>query len=182
MKNLLFIFMFLILLSACATTNQSEQEAQDGTFTEKSSFAGSRSMSKELTFTEDSSFDEELSTAMRSGELVAVKLPKSVDPDEGEMPPQLKPWIAAVEKQGGKVDYEPMEGDMTELKDVVLQAFSFVGDWFKKQEIEEEKYASAKNYNARLCYQRDDNLVTKIVFVDKSSHDKPVCTYNANVE
>jgi hypothetical protein len=173
MKNLLFIFMFLILLSACATTNQSEQEAQDGTFTEKSSFAGSRSMSKELTFTEDSSFDEELLTAMRSGELVAVKLPKSVDPDKGEMPPQLKPWIAAVEKQGGKVDYEPITGDMAGLEDLILKAFSVFGDWFKK----EEKYASAKNYNARLCYQRDDNLVTKIVFVDKSNPDKPVCTY-----
>lgn len=171
MKNLLIIFMFLILLSACGLNIN--PSAQKGAVS-----SSDQPMPKELTFTEASSFDEELSTAMRSSELVAVKLPESVDPDEGEMPPQLNQWIAAVKKQDGRVDYEPMEGDMGDrvLEDV-LQAFSFVGDWFKKQEIEEEKYASAKNYNARLCYQRDDNLVTKIVFVDKSNPDKPVCTY-----
>jgi hypothetical protein len=172
MKNLLFIFMFLILLSACGLNIK--PSGQKGG-------SSDQPMPKELTFTEASSFDQELSTAMRSGELVAVVLPKSVDPDvepdKGGMPPQLKPWIAAVEKQGGKVDYEPITADM-DLGDFVLKTFSVIGEWFK----EEEKYASAKNYNARLCYQRDNNLVTKIVFVDKSSHDKPVCTYNANVE
>lgn len=161
MKNLSFIFMFLILVSACGPEKQTPSSSD-------------QPMPKELTFTEASSFDQELSTAMRSGELVAVKLPESVDPDEGEMPPQLNQWIVAVNKQGGKVDYEPITSDMS-LEDVVLKAFSVVGDWLQGQDT--EKYAPAKNYNARLCYQRDNNLVTKIVFVDKNSHDKPVCTY-----
>ncbi|OAD22462.1 hypothetical protein THIOM_001734 [Candidatus Thiomargarita nelsonii] len=161
--------MFLILLSACGPNIKPPAP-------EKSAGTGSdQSMPKELAFTEEESFDEQLSTAMQSGETVTVVLPKSIDPEEeDEMPSQLKSWIAAVKDQGGMVDYEPIAGDLSS-ENIDLHPFSSLVKWLFPDT--EEKYASAKNYNARFCYQRDNNLVTKIVFVDKSSPDKPVCTY-----
>ncbi|KHD10871.1 hypothetical protein PN36_06105 [Candidatus Thiomargarita nelsonii] len=166
MKNLLLVFMFLTLLSACGAPNNFKPQAY-----EKSAVLA-QSMPKELTFTEESSFDKQLSTAMQSGETVTVVLPKSIEPED-EMPSQLQRWIAAVKDQGGMVDYEPIAADMTSAN-IELFPFSVFGWFFSDTE---EKYASANNYNARFCYQRDDNLVTKIVFVDKSSPDKPVCIH-----
>jgi hypothetical protein len=164
MKNLLFIFTFLILLSACGGQN-----IQNSGYEKTSSV---QSTPKELSFIEDSSFDEALSKAMRSGKVVTVTLPTSVEPELGEMPQQLDQWLAFIKENGGDVHYEPLNSDMG------------FGDWFMKllpwtvKELfpyGEPKYKPAKNYNARLCYQRDDNLVTRIVFVGRNHSDQPVC-------
>jgi hypothetical protein len=124
----------------------------------------------------DADFDHKLSRAMRTQEKkIKVLLPTGIDPEEERMPKPLEQWMATIQESGGKMNYEPdeklMDGGLLILGGVFL--ITAIINEFQNQ------YDAAKNYNARLCYQRDDNMVSKIVFVDRDQIDDktPVCAY-----
>jgi hypothetical protein len=183
MKLLFFPLTFLVLLSAggCIPNPQKSPEPVPDNKTISPPMS-------EIPFTGLPAFDNTLSEAMQgqTGQ-IEVSLTKSVDPDQGEMPPQLSKWLAAIEDNGGEIHYEPLVDEMSFKKDeditnsllnYSLQALNTIREWWYKEYQEEQpKYQWAKNYNARLCYRRDDNLVTKVVFVErsKSSQNEQAC-------
>ncbi|HEC83743.1 MAG: hypothetical protein DRR08_24695 [Candidatus Parabeggiatoa sp. nov. 2] len=188
MKKIVVILTFMVL-SACETPphHQGGDSSVSKQTTSTSSYRNWPSSPK-LNFP-SSSFDDDLSKAMRGQtEQIEVSLAKSVDPDKGEIPEQLIQWLAAIEDSGGKIDYEPLGGDMSVIGAIALlhftlQALEMIGEWYQEyQEEKTTKYAVAEKYNARLCYRRDDNLVTKIVFVarNKSDPEKPFCPREGN--
>jgi hypothetical protein len=177
MKKIVVILTFMVL-SACETPPH--HQGGDSSVSEQTiSTSPTRSWpsSPKLNFPSPS-FDDDLSKAMRGQtEQIEVSLAKSVDPEKGEMPEQLMQWLAAIEDNGGKIDYEPLGADMSVIGAIALlhftlQALDMIGEWYQEyQEEKTTKYAVAEKYDARLCYRRDDNLVTNIVFVARSKRD-----------
>ncbi len=115
---------------------------------------------------------------MRHYQQVEVSLPTSIDPEEGEMPTKLEKWIAAIEFNGGKVNYEPLT-DMS--SGIALYNIPFKtqqelnSKWYEEYKKQQSLYHVAKNYDARLCYQRDNNIVTKVVFIKRSDSNEGAC-------
>jgi len=184
MKPLFFPLTFLVLLSAGGCIPYPPKPPQPPP--DNKTISDPLPMS-EIPFTGLPAFDNVLSEAMQgqTGQ-IEVSLTKSVDPDQGEMPPQLSKWLAAIEDNGGEIHYEPLVDEMNLAGDDIantllnysLQAFDAIRQWWYKEYQEEQpKYQWTKNYNARLCYRRDDNLVTKVVFVErsKSSQNEQAC-------
>ena len=125
------------------------------------------------------SFDDELSKAMCHYQQVEVSLPTSIDPDEGEMPAELEKWIAAIEFNGGKVNYEPLKGDSSlaflMIIGISFKAYEFKSIWYEEYKEQHSQYNVAKNYDARLCYEINTILVTKIVFIKRSDSNERAC-------
>jgi len=178
MKNIWFMLTFLAIVAVGGCLDQTTQP------TNPMPNGGSKDPIppfSEIPLTEPPEFDIELAQAMgKSTRQIIIPLPESIDPDEGEMPEQLAKWIAFIEENEGSVDYEPvasdMSGDLPELISVLMEE---ICDWFEglcdAEKPEEQIYQPAKKYHARLCYRRDDNLVTKIVFVERSLNLEKTC-------
>jgi len=162
MKNFLFFFALLVFLSACDSTSHRPSEPPP--------------KAPSLPFTDSDDFDDDLSKTLQASGKVEIQLASSIEPDAGEMPERLDKWLAVIQKSGGSQDYEAIDDSMGGGLPSVLMPFKTIYDgitaWF-----EEKMYQPAKQYNARLCYRRDDNLVSKIVFIERSkSHsDVRVC-------
>ncbi len=185
MKKYAVILLGVALLSACNKTGI----VPDQPHTQKIYRAADSSQppSKQLSLP-DAQFEHKLSQAMRDQEQqIKVSLQKSVDPEEEGLPKSLAQWMAAIEKGGGKVNYEPITSEMSPIFFVLGAVFlvSAVSTLWNERDAHAQdepvvtnQYDMAKKYNARLCYQRDDNLVTKVVFIDReTTHDKtPACT------
>jgi hypothetical protein len=189
MKPLFFPLTFFVLLSAGGCIPYPPKPHQP--HPDNKTISDPLPMS-EIPFTGLPAFDNVLSEAMQgqTGQ-IEVSLTKSVDPDQGEMPPQLSKWLAAIEDNGGEILYEPLVDEMNlagddianTLRNYSLQALNAIRQWWYKEYQEEQpKYQWAKNYNARLCYRRNENLVTKIVFVARSKMDpkKAFCPREGN--
>jgi len=164
MKNFLFVFALIVFLSACLTPTTIPLPDEP----------------PNIPFKDSDNFDNLLSNTMRqnlqaSGK-VEVQLASRIEPDEGEMPKRLDKWLAVIKKSGGNQDYEAIDDSMAGALPAILMPFEAIYEdisgWF-----EEKMYQPAKQYNVRLCYRRDDNLVSKIVFIErsKSNPDLRVC-------
>jgi len=170
MKKIRFIFMVLAFLSACGSDNiieSPEPSIEPVTIT----FSG---------LPED---EDKLSEALlQKSEQVGVLLGKGINPDNEMLLDELNKWITAVKESGGKVHYEPWHS-LQGIIPINLVVFSLQvpklaeQKWYKDYQANKPKYDLAKKYDARLCYRRDDNLVTKIVFVERLKSDKQACRY-----
>ena len=167
MKKILFILVVVItFFSACANIIKSVEEPV---------------APLTITFNGLSLDNDRLLEALQNkSEQVGVLLGKSVDPDNEMLLDELNKWITAIEESDGKAYYEPWNSPQG-LLPINLVVFSLQvpnlakQQWYKDYKKQQQKYASAKNYDARLCYRRDDNLVTKIVFIERGQSDKQVC-------
>lgn len=174
MKNIWFMLTFLAILAigGCLdkTTQPTNPIPNGGTKAPISPPA-------EIQLTESPEFDTKLAQEMgKPTKRIIIPLPESIDPDEGEMPEQLAKWIAFIKENEGNVDYEPLAADMSageDLQNLISVFMEEICGWFEglceaEKPQEQQIYQPAENYHARLCYRRDDNLVTKIVFVERS--------------
>jgi len=170
MKKYAVILLSVALLSACTMGHKDD--------------AGPSPDSKQLSLP-DGQFDHKLSQAMRDQEQqIKVSLQKSVDPEDEGLPKSLVHWMAAIEKGGGKVNYEPITSEMSPILLALGAVFLVSALWNERdaqaqdEPVVTNQYDLAKKYNARLCYQRDDNLVSKVVFIDRETTDDttPACT------
>jgi hypothetical protein len=173
MKPTLLTLTFTALLSACVGSgnNPTEPVKRDRSWGVPPP-SSSSSTNIDLS---DPNFKQKLSKALTNQpEKVVVPLPNSVDPEKGEMPKPLNPWLAAIEESGGRVYYEPLAEDMSPflLLPLVLYVIDLGSNLYQDYQKETDEYAAVQNYNARVCYRRDDNLVTKIVFVDRNKYSE----------
>lgn len=180
------VILLALGVSGCVSNPPNSQPSDNKTISLPNTGNAEKATS-EIPFTPEPAFDEDLSEAMdEKTEQIEVALTESVDPDQGEMPVQLNKWLTAIEESGGKIHYEPLPEpmnltnnfDVNSLLNFSLQAFSvFRQYWYQEYQEERPKYQAAEKYDARLCYQRDDNLVSKIVFVerDKSTTNTKTC-------
>jgi len=178
MKKHLFLLVPVALLSACNLLEVIMPAKEKPRETQPLSVSAVQP-SSDLDFDNDNpdpKFDSDLSNAMHRYDKITVALASRVDPDEGEMPYQLNKWMAAVKESGGKVDYEPETDDMSvmlavSLIGVVLKGYELGSAWYKEYQEEQSRYKIAEKYDARYCYRKDDNMVTKIVFVERDNRD-----------
>jgi hypothetical protein len=182
-----FVILLALGVSGCVSNPPNSQPSDNKTISLPNT-GETEKASSEIPFTPEPAFDDDLSEAMdeKTGQ-IEVALTESVDPDQGEMPVQLNKWLAAIEESGGKIHYEPLPEpmnltsnfDVNSLLNFSLQAFSiFRQHWYQEYQEERPKYQAAEKYDARLCYHRDDNLVSKIVFVErgKSTTNTKTCS------
>jgi len=163
MKKFLFAFALIVFLNACDSTRLHHEQPPPPT------------KPPTLPFTDSDDFDEYLSKTLLASGKVEIQLASSIEPDAGEMPERLDKWLAVIQKSGGSQDYEAIDDSMGGLPSV-LMPFEAIYDGIIAW-LEERMYQPAKQYNARLCYRRDDNLVSKIVFIERnqSNSDLRVC-------
>ncbi len=168
MKKILFSFTIITLLNACAIIPDPVNMPGEP-------------LQLTITLTEPPIDSDKLFKALHNqSEQVGVLLGKSIDPDNEMLLDELNKWITAIEENGGKAYYEPWNSPQG-LLPINLVVFSLQipnlakQQWYKEYKKQKQKYNPAKNYDARLCYRRDDNLVTKIVFIERSQSDKQVC-------
>jgi len=181
MKPILLTLTLTALLSACAGPGTIHTQPPTGPNGKQNRSWGVPPPSATKINLPNPSFEQDLSKALaRQPKQVVVSLANSVDPENGEMPAPLNPWLAAIEDSGGRVDYEPLAEDMSPflLLPLVLYAIDLGSNLYQEYQQQTDQYAAAQKYHARVCYRRDDNLVSKIVFVDRDHSDpkKPVCS------
>jgi len=191
MNKYLFILPLVISLSACdlAEMVKPSPTPKPTIFSTQSKlqpglpYRPQDNPASKLSYTEEPSFDTDLSSAMgKPYDTIDVKLPKDIDPDEGEMPRQLNKWLAAIEAGGGEVKYEPLQNDMSlglalTLISLSFKAYEFINEFRKTYQTQQSLYSAAERYDARLCFRQDDNLVSKVVFVKRDQAAEKACTY-----
>ena len=196
MKHFLFILFVLALVNACLSPNtgtvkppsngESSEPINRNRGLEEFPFDSGKHLSSQLTLDNQNPaplFEEELLKRMKKPlPEIKVALTESIEPkEEGEIPEQLYKWLDAVTNTGGKIEYEPISGDMGIGTTLALLTFAFkTYDYLRQKYLEQkqrEREQLAKNYHVRFCYRRDDNLVTKVVFLDRRQPDKQACTY-----
>jgi len=180
MKKKLFLLVPVALLSACNLLEVIKPSKEEPKKTQLSvSSVSAVQPSSDIDFNNDSpdpKFDSHLSNAMHRYDKITVALASRVDPDEGEMPYQLNKWVTAVKESGGEIDYEPETDDMSAmlvvgLISVALKGYELGSAWYKEYQEEQSRYKIAEKYDARYCYRKDDNMVTKIVFIERDNRD-----------
>ncbi len=193
MKKQPLVFPLIALLSACNTPGIIKSENGASTPATMAQTSMSKTgyhprPSSELVFNNDApapNFDQDLSKSMGQNYdgPITVAMTTVVEPDKGKMPHQLSKWLTVIQESGGKVDYEAIEEEMGVMTALTVisagfKAYKFVNEWYEEYQKQQSIHKVAENYDARLCYQRDDpSSVTKIVFIDrhKRNSKQAVC-------
>lgn len=176
MRNLgITVLSCLFLLSACQTTQDSskggkEEEKAQITKQEKPSYEKKDTVAPKsmepLTYSQDWSFDWDLSQALRNSDHELVLLtPEGVTLNN--IPDSLDKWLSRIKDNGGSVQAlkTKQEGDMQTrgvfgvLLDVVLYLIGIAK--------EEATFSAVDDYNAVLSYNRDTGVVESIIFSKK---------------
>lgn len=120
-----------------------------------------------LEFFDSGSFDKKLSKALRDDlEVVSVEFPAPTSVNT--IPERLDKWLAAVEKDEGKVELKPDpdhadRGILSEVLSLTVKVFKFG----KKKRT----YSPAEDYDTTVYYLPGSGTITRVDFKRKESLD-----------
>jgi len=139
----LFIYcLAACVISACASTQKTQEELE------------------KVTFIDVDIFDQELSASM-SAETEEITVSMLAPVSINQIPQRLSKWLNVVSKRGGHVEITPKS--MNKSPTWLLNLLPFVIPPLK----EEWLYGAAMDYNAKIFYQPQTGQVEKVVFTKK---------------
>jgi len=139
----LFIYcLAACLISACASTQKTQEELE------------------KVTFIDVDIFDQDVSASM-SAETEEITVSMLAPVSINQMPERLSKWLNVVSKKGGHIEITPKP--MGKSATWLLGLLPFVMPHLK----EEWLYGAATDYNAKIFYQPDTGKVEKVVFTQK---------------
>jgi hypothetical protein len=120
--------------------------------------------SSSFKYSNSGSFDDKLSTNM-SGKHAKIEVAFPTPFSSSDIPSRVDAWLTAIQKTGGEVKTEAVEGERG-ISDVVI---SLYGVYQEIQKI--VRYLPAQHYNAKLLYRQNEGeeaMVEKIVFTHRN--------------
>jgi hypothetical protein len=188
MKKIGFLFMLMVFVSGCFNSISSSGYHKPPTRPTWKILRVPTALNQKLMYDETHHFEVELSSAMGTANKIEVNLPTDIDFENNEMPQPLAKWLAAIDKTGGQLKYEAIKKEMIAATTLVtllglsLETLKFVKKWYDEYQAQKSRDEIAKNYDARLCYQEDNDLVSKVVFVKRDmrvqdNKGKQACSY-----
>lgn len=118
----------------------------------------------EVTFIDDSSFDDELSSELsKNVEEVDIVAPERFGLNK--IPDRLEKWLTEVKDSGGKVKVQPMPGEtQVATRGVVDMAFDLVVAIVQGVR-NRQLYGPSHDYDVYLYYRKDTGIVEQAKFV-----------------
>lgn len=155
-RDLIISFIFAIVISACATTENQKVSEEDR--------LRGKSMN-ELTFIDATVFDRELSMAMKAKE-DTIEVDPIAEFSPNDIPERLGKWFSTIDQHDGKLETE----DTSSKKRGLLTAATGIDliISFGKRIRDKMLYNPARDYDAVLYYKADEGVVEKVVFTRKA--------------
>lgn len=151
MRQTLFFFTILLIMTGCATSLTTPE-------------------SEDVVFIDTETFDKSLSNQMSEG-IDSIEVASASSFKMDEIPERLSKWLNKVVDYKGTLDVDPKPEKQAQSIDWLITALPTVYAIVYDYVGEKMMYSPAKYYDATIFYNPNTLLVEKVVFTQKPQED-----------